>query len=396
MSELRKKRQALRQQRLQHQLEVQSNQIERVFSNHLVTARVQGGTVERRSIHFDISSPITAGLEKLQVIAGELVSALGVPEVRLDRDNGRLRLQVVRPLASSVPLLELLTLVTKLRPVTAVLGLAEDGSPVLMNVTSPSATPILLSGESGAGKTTLFRSIAVSLALSSKQSQLQLCIIAPNGQKAPSNPVGIEPLEYLPHMLTPVVRSVEDAAELLDFLATEADFRIQNNLFQPRIALLLDDVTDLIEDGGSLILEPLTKLMQEGGEAGMSLILSAGVHNMDYLDAMLRADISLHVIGRCGDARVTRLLTGLPGLRADALFGRGDFLAVAEGMVTHFQGAHLSNYDLHLILQQMLKMNAPTLLALPVETQQAYEFNRVGSGRALIEGEPEAVYFASD
>jgi len=396
MVELSKKRQALRQQLLQHQLEVQSNQIERVFSSHQVAARVQGGTVERRSIHFDISTPISAGLGKLQVIAGELVSALGVPEVRLDRDNGRLRLQVVRPPASSVPLLELLTLVTELHSLTAVLGLAEDGSPLLLDITSPRATPILLSGESGAGKTTLLRAIAVSLALCSKQSQMQLCIIAPDRQKTPSNQGGLESLDYLPHMLTPVVKSVEDAAELLDFMATEVDFRTQNNLLQPRIALLLDDVGDLIEDGGSLILEPLTKLMQEGGEAGVSLILSAGVHNIEYLDAMLRADVSLQVIGRCGDARVTRLLTGFPDLRADALFGRGDFLAISDGAVTHFQGAHLSDYDLHLVLQRMQKMNPPTLLALPVETQQAYEFNRIEPVQALIEGEPEAAYFVSD
>ena len=168
-----------RQARLQHQLELQSQQIERFLSHHQLSANITGGAVQPRSIRFDLVTPLTQGWERLRDLTHELKTALNVPDVRLSAEDGQLRLHIVRPEEPPVALLDLLPLLPDLPPVTAVLGLAEDGRPILLDFDNPDVTHVLAAGMTGAGKTMLLRTMALSLALKNRQSQLQLLVIDP-------------------------------------------------------------------------------------------------------------------------------------------------------------------------------------------------------------------------
>ena len=87
-----------KEERLRHQLELQSRQIERVFSTHQVSARVAGGQVETQSIRFDLQSHLEAGLHRLRSLKQDLLLALGVADVSLVKDEaGQWRLDIVRP-----------------------------------------------------------------------------------------------------------------------------------------------------------------------------------------------------------------------------------------------------------------------------------------------------------
>ena len=55
------------QNRLQHQLQLQSEQIERVFSQHQFSTQVAGGTVRPSLISFDLNSSLSQGWERLMV-----------------------------------------------------------------------------------------------------------------------------------------------------------------------------------------------------------------------------------------------------------------------------------------------------------------------------------------
>ena len=111
-----------KEERLRHQLEVQSRQIERVFSTHQVAARVAGGQVETQSIRFDLQSHLESGIHRLRGLKQDLLSVLGVTDVSLAKDDkGQWRLDITRPHEPPVALLDLLLLLPELPARTAVL-----------------------------------------------------------------------------------------------------------------------------------------------------------------------------------------------------------------------------------------------------------------------------------
>jgi DNA segregation ATPase FtsK/SpoIIIE-like protein len=63
----------LQERRLQHQLEIQSMQIEHVFNRHQVDAHVAGGTVKPRLISFNLQTQLATGLERLKVLTDDLM-----------------------------------------------------------------------------------------------------------------------------------------------------------------------------------------------------------------------------------------------------------------------------------------------------------------------------------
>ena len=95
----------LAEARLRHQLGVQSQQINRVFSHHHVPAKVSGGVVRPRIISFNIQTQLVAGLERVRGLKDDLINALGVSDVAVVREEGQWRLRGGRPAGAPGPLL---------------------------------------------------------------------------------------------------------------------------------------------------------------------------------------------------------------------------------------------------------------------------------------------------
>lgn len=83
--------------RLRHQLDVQAQQINRVLSHHQVPASVTGGTVHSRVVQFNLQTQIHAGIERIRGLKDDLITALGVNDVAVSRENDRWQLNVSRP-----------------------------------------------------------------------------------------------------------------------------------------------------------------------------------------------------------------------------------------------------------------------------------------------------------
>ena len=355
-----------RQTRLQRQLELQSQQIERVLSQHQVSARIAGGTVQPRSISFVVNATLAQGWERLRDLTHDLKMALNVPDVHLSREGGQLRLQITRPEGPPVALLDLLPLLPGLPPMTATLGLAEDGRPVLLDFAHQDVTHALLAGDEAAGKTTLLRTIALSLALKNRQSQLQLLIINPETAENRRSDAVLEPLVYLPHMLTGISRRIEEAVAVLDFLSGEMAYRRQQQLATPMIILLIDNADALLEMGGEPVSDILASLLQHGAEAGIHLVLSTRQPETAVINNLLRANLPVRLVGRVADAPTAAVSAGIPDTQAEYLLGQGDFLAIVGGQATHFQTAYIGDYDLHLCLEDLHRNRPRPLLARPV------------------------------
>ena len=354
-----------RQDRLQHQLQLQSEQIERVFSQHHFATQVAGGTVRPSLISFDLTSSLSQGWERLRELTQELKATLNVPEIRLSREDGQLKLHITRPEPPPVALLDLLPLLPDLPPVTGTLGLDENGRPVLLDFDNPDVTHVLIAGESDAGKTTLMRTLALSLALKNRQSRLQLLVIDPETAVSRRSYTILQPLSFLPHMLAGISYRLEEAVETLQFLQGEMEYRRQQQVKLPTIVVFIDNVDQLLVDNDQ-VRHLVQTLLQGGAAVGIHCVLGVRQAETAVFNNQLRANLPVRIVGKVANGEAAQLAAGLPDTQAEYLLGQGDFLAVVGGVVTHFQAAYIGDYDLHLCLDDLHRNRPLPLLAQPV------------------------------
>ncbi|CUS05533.2 conserved protein of unknown function [Candidatus Promineifilum breve] len=373
--------------RLRHQLDVQTQQINRVLNHHRIPATIAGGEVQSRVVNFDLQTQIAAGREQVRRLKNDLKTALGVGDVGLSQGDGRWRLRVARPDEAAVPLLKLLATVPVIPPVTAAIGLAEGGAPVLVRFSPGRVGHVLIAGEPGAGKTSLLRAMAAGLALTNRQSTLQLQVLDPCAdtyKPANATTTPLLPLGYLPHIMTDPALGIENCTGVIHFLAEEMNYRRRDKATTPRIIVFIDHFLTLL-DAGRSARDDLLRLMQYGAAAGIHLVLATDRPDSPLLDATVKATMSLRLIGRLSDPAVARRLAGLPLEQAAQLYGEGDFLRVMGEEITYFQAAYIGDYDLHLKLMEIANANRPRLLARPFSLRP-----QVNKGKKKPDKEPQS------
>ncbi len=360
--------------RLRHQLNIQSRQINRVMSHHRVAAAVEGGEIQPRIVNFDLQTQISAGLERIKGLKDDLVSALGVGNVDFARNGDKWRLRVPRPDDPPVPLLRLLGSIESLPTGTAAIGMAEGGQPVLLDFAARNMTHVLVAGDAGAGKTTLLRTIAVALALTNRQSDLQLQVLDAGwtgSQDITPSSHPLMPLGYLPHMLTDPALGGEASAALIHFMAEEMSHRRKQQVLTPRIVAIVDNAHHLLGERYPAARSDLLRLLQYGAKSGIHIVFATDSAEPPQLDSTIRASLSMKFMGHLEDPLMAKRISGVRLDQASLLYGEGDFLAVAGSEVTYFQAAHIGDYDLHLMLGELLDQNRPRLLARPYKTRPA-------------------------
>ncbi|MCS6910908.1 MAG: DNA translocase FtsK [Anaerolineales bacterium] len=322
----------------QEYLNFQCDRIERVLASHRVPVRVHGGTVSPRWIRFHLTPALGARVATVRNLSEELALALGAQDVRVSREGEALAVEVPRPDAEPVRLLPLLKSLGGIPPLTACLGLSEDGRPLLIRLPSPDVAHVLVAGATGSGKTDLMRAMLVSLALSNRQSKLQLALIDPKGR-------GFGPLAALPHTLDDVATEPIAARRLLERLVAEMERRDREGVSSPRIIVAVDELHDLLTTGGKEVEIALVRIAQRGREAGLHLVAGVQKPSAAAIGGMLKANFPVRLVGKVSSAEDARTAAGISGTGAERLLGRGDFIAVASGQVIRFQAAWLPARD---------------------------------------------------
>jgi len=321
-------------------LNFQADRIERVLASHRVPVRVHGGSVTPRWVRFLLTPAPGAKVSTVRGLSEELAMALGADDVRVARSGESIAVEVPRTDAEPVRLLPLLRNVPSLPPLTACLGLTDDGRPLLLRLPSPDVAHVLVAGATGSGKTELIRSLLASLALTNRQSRLQLALIDPKQR-------GLQPLADLPHVLPGGGLASDPAAAqaLLERLVAEMERRDREGVSSPRIVVAVDELLDVLQTGGKAVEALLTRLAQRGREAGLHLVAGAQKPSSTALGPMLKANFPVRLVGRVGSAEDARVAAGVAGTNAEKLLGRGDFVLVAAGQQIRFQAAWLKGED---------------------------------------------------
>lgn len=319
-------------------LNFQADRIERVLASHRVPVRVHGGAVAPRWVRFLLTPALGARVSAVRNLSEELALALGAGDVRVARDGESIAIEVPRADAEPVLLLPLLRSLQNIPPLTACLGLTDDGRPLLLRLPSPDVAHVLVAGATGSGKTELIRALLASLALANRQSKLQFALIDPKSR-------GLLPLAGLPHVIGQVASNPPAAQALLDRLVDEMERRDRENVSSPHIVVAVDELLDLLATGGKPVEAALTRLAQRGREAGLHLVAGVQKPSASAIGPLLKANFPVRLVGRVGSVEDARVAAGISGTGAEKLMGRGDFVLVAAGQTVRFQAGWLPAAD---------------------------------------------------
>ena len=346
---------------MRQKLEFQADRIEAVLAVHKVAARVTGGTLTPRWVRFQVLPALGAKISRIKGLSEELAAALDTPSCRVSRRGAAVTIEVPRDDPQPVRLLPLYRQLTasprgrepgdQPPPVTAILGLAEDGAPLLIRLPSPDVAHILVAGTTGSGKTVLLQAMILSLALTNpappasypsqrEGASLALVLIDPKGH-------AFGPFEELSHLARPVIREAAEAIEALESLVRlmERSSPTQD-LPHSAVVVVIDELADLLMVGGKPVQQALTRLTQRGREAGIHVIAATQKPTAAVLGPLVKANFPVRLVGRVTSIEDARTAAGWSGTGAERLMGRGDFVAVAEGRVTRFQAAHVSPQEI--------------------------------------------------
>jgi S-DNA-T family DNA segregation ATPase FtsK/SpoIIIE len=385
-------------------LELQSDRIEMVLASHKAPARVTGGVVTPRAVQFHLTPSSGTRLNKVQSLAEELALALGVVNVRVSRQGSSLQLEVPRDDAQPVKLLSLMARLAhagssrsrvpfegkplssgvhssegspsqrlsssnlRLPPGTAVLGLCDDGAPLLIRLPSPDVAHILVSGTTGSGKTALCRTIILSLAMTHRRSQLQFVLVDPKRR-------AFAPFSGLPHLLQPIIGDASEAIGVLGDLVRLMETRgriLDNNerwgyeetegpgknSVEPHIVVVLDELADLMQVAGKALSDHLTRLAQRGREAGIHVIACTQKPSSQVVGTLIRANFPVRLVGKVVSPEDARVAAGIGGTGAEKLAGRGDFIAVATGQVLRFQVAYVGAAEMSQVVSRLASVRS--------------------------------------
>jgi len=348
---------------MRKQLEFQADRIEAVLARHEVTARVNSGTVTPRWIRFQVLPDRGARISSIKGLNEELAATLDVANCRVSQSGAAVTIEVPRDDPQPVRLLPLYRQLTgqaisrsAIPPITAILGLAEDGAPLLIQLPSPDVGHILVAGTTGSGKTVLLQTMILSLAMTNSvpaaEKGLELVLIDPEGDA-----FGL--FGGLPHLARPVVQKVGEATEVLDSLVRLMEKRNSAAIPGPSVVVVIDELADLLVAGGKAVQWALTRLTQRGREAGIHVV--AATRKASVLGSLITANFPARLVGRVASIEDACLAARWSGTGAERLLGRGDFLAVAEGRVIRFQAAHVSGEEIREVVGGIRQVEVPRL-----------------------------------
>ncbi len=213
--------------------------------------------------------------------------------------------------------------------------MTDDGAPLLIRLPSADVAHVLVAGMTGSGKTMLLQAIILSLTMLNEPREVGMVLMDPKGS-------AFRVFDGAPHLSRPVIREVDEGKEALASLTRLMEQRGGLGRTEgPHVVVVIDELADLLMTGGSELQGALTRLVQRGRGAGIHVVAATQKPTASVVGSLMKANFPVRLVGRVMSAMDARVASGWSGTGAERLEGRGDFIAVAEGRLTRFQGAYV-------------------------------------------------------
>ena len=408
-------------------LEALSRQVELKLKDYGVKVQVvevQPGPVVTR---FELQPAAGIKASRISGLAKDLARALSVSSVRVvEVIPGKpvIGLEIPNEIRDMVRLREILGS-TEYENSKSVLmmALGKDiaGRPVSVDLEK--MPHLLVAGTTGSGKSVAVNAMILSLLYKATPDQVRMIMIDPKMLE-------LSVYEDIPHLLTPVVTDMKEAANALRWCVAEMERRyplmaamgVRNitgynkkvkeaidrgepiidptvDLVDgeppvileplPFIVVVIDELADMMMVVGKQVEELIARLAQKARASGIHLILATQRPSVDVITGLIKANIPTRISFQVSSRIDSRTI--LDQMGAEQLLGQGDMLYLPPGtsIPERVHGAFVDDHEVHAVVEHLKKNSAPNYLE---EIIQEAVSDESGALADASDGETDALY----
>jgi DNA segregation ATPase FtsK/SpoIIIE-like protein len=246
-------------------LDRQADQIEALLLDYEAPARVEGGIIREDRVRYHLTPNIGIGVQNLVVAADRVAESLGVEGLHIQAEADGVTMDMPLRPAAGLRMLPLLHTLRRIQPCTSLVGMRVDQRPLLIDWARSSTWHAWISAPGGSGKSEILRSLLISLALTSRSSEVQFLGIDLDGRE-------LAVLEALPQSTYMLASEAGYAIELMHWLLEEIDHRKRIGFSDPHLFLFIDEVMGLLEIMGPEFDPLLKEIVLKGQHVGVHVI----------------------------------------------------------------------------------------------------------------------------
>ena len=359
------------------------------FNVQCQVVNVQPGPVITR---YELALAAGTKASKVSGLARDLARSLSIPSVRVVEvipGKSTIGIEIPNFKRNTVGLRQLFEsdrFQNAKSPLSLALGVDISGQPVVVDLSK--MPHLLVAGTTGSGKSVGLNALLLSMLFRTAPEDLRLILIDPKMLE-------FAVYEGIPHLLTPVVTDMRDAASALHWCVNEMERRyklmsdvgvrnisgynakldeisklgsyigasgIEHQGHLPHIVVIADEFADMMMMVGKKVEQLIARLAQKARAAGIHLILATQRPSVDVITGLIKANIPTRLSFQVSSKIDSRTIIDQQG--AEALLGAGDmlYLSPGSGVPLRAHGAYVSDEAVSSVVAHLRKTAQPNYI----------------------------------
>ena len=381
----------------QQSLETMSRLLETKLADFRVDAEVVSVLPGPVVTRFELQPAAGVKVSKITGLAKDIARSLAVVSVRIVEiipGKSVVGIEIPNERRETVRLKEILDS-SRFRgadsALTLALGKDIAGVPVMADIGK--MPHLLVAGTTGSGKSVGINAMLLSMLYKATPADLRLILVDPKMLE-------LAVYDGIPHLLTPVVTDMKDAAQALNWCVAEMERRYQlmaslgvrnlggynkriaeaekaeQPLFDPLwpedasgdppplerlpfIVVVIDEFADMMMIVGKKVEQLIARIAQKARAAGIHLVLATQRPSVDVITGLIKANIPARISFQVSSKIDSRTVLDQGG--AEQLLGHGDMLFLPPGtsMPVRVHGAFVSDDEVHAVAGDWKARGAP-------------------------------------
>ena len=381
-------------------LEALSRQLELKLADFAVEASVVSVLPGPVVTRFEVQPAAGVKVQKISALAKDLARSLAVLSVRIVEvipGKSVVGIEIPNETREMVQLKEVIhSPVFQEAPSHLTLALGKDISGMAVTADLARMPHLLVAGTTGSGKSVGVNAMLLSLLLKSTPEQVKMILVDPKMLE-------LSAYEGIPHLLTPVVTDMKEAAQALNWCVAEMERRYKlmasmgvRNLagfnkqirdaeskgetvvdpsFEgeetdaviltelPAIVVVIDEFADMMMVVGKKVEQLIARIAQKARAAGIHLILATQRPSVDVITGLIKANIPSRIGFQVSSKVDSRTILDQGG--AEQLLGYGDMLYLPPGtaLPQRVHGAFVSDEEVHRVVGDWKERGEPDYIS---------------------------------
>ncbi|MFK8020047.1 MAG: DNA translocase FtsK [Pseudomonadales bacterium] len=301
-------------------------------------------------------------------------------------------------------------------PITIALGHDISGEPVVADLAK--MPHLLVAGTTGSGKSVGVNAMILSLLYKAGPSEVRLLLVDPKMLE-------LSVYDGIPHLLTPVITDMKDAANGLRWCVAEMERRyklmaamgvrnvagynkkveegvaagtpltdplwVADMLLNPdepapeletlpMVVVVIDEFADMMMIVGKKVEQLIARIAQKARAAGIHLILATQRPSVDVITGLIKANVPTRIAFQVSSKVDSRTILDQGG--GEQLLGHGDmlYLPPGSGVPVRVHGAFVEDDEVHRVVEDWKKRGTPNYIDGLLDEGSAAEDSMPGMG----------------